>query len=153
MTEQVFIENQLLHVPYPPYGHDLAPPNFWLFGRIKTGLADRSFAEPDELLEGVREFLEGISAAELTAVFEGWIDRVRWVIEHNEQYYRSSMLYNQFQFPIASPWLCRKNILIRLNFHPQRLFRHSGVSFPCQNVRFSAEHDVPPTARPLYRRQ
>jgi hypothetical protein len=77
VTKQFFIENQLLHVSHPPDSPDLAPSDFWLFGRIKTGLAGRSFAEPEELLEGVREFLEGIPAVELTEVFEGWIDRVR----------------------------------------------------------------------------
>jgi hypothetical protein len=87
--EQFSIENQLLHVPNPPYSPDLAPSNFWLLGRIKTGLAGRSFAEPEEASEGVREFLEGIPVAELMAVFEGWIDRVRWVIAHNRQYYIS----------------------------------------------------------------
>jgi hypothetical protein len=47
------------------------PSDFWLFRCIKTGLAGRSFAEPKELfelLEDVREFLEGIPAAELIAV-------------------------------------------------------------------------------------
>jgi hypothetical protein len=29
------------------------PSDFWLFGRIKTGFAGRSFAELEELLEGV----------------------------------------------------------------------------------------------------
>jgi hypothetical protein len=72
----IFIENQLLHVPRPPYRLDLAPSDFWLFRCIKTGLPGRSFDEPEELLEGIREFLEEILAAELTAVFEGWIDRV-----------------------------------------------------------------------------
>jgi hypothetical protein len=67
----------------------LASSDFWLFWRIKIGLAGRSFAEPEELFEDVREFLEEIPAAELMAVFEGWIDRVRWVIAHNGQY-RSS---------------------------------------------------------------
>jgi hypothetical protein len=50
---------------------------------MMTGLAGRSFAEPEELLElleGVREFLEVIPAAELTAGFEGWIDQVKWVV-------------------------------------------------------------------------
>jgi hypothetical protein len=45
--------------------------NFWLFKCIKTGLAGRSFAQPEELFEGVPEFLEGIPANELRAVFEG----------------------------------------------------------------------------------
>jgi hypothetical protein len=86
VTEQFLIENQLLHVPHPPCSPDLDPSDFWLFGRIKAGLGGRSFAEPEVLLEfseGVREFLEGIPAAELTEVFEGWVDRVRWVIAHN----------------------------------------------------------------------
>jgi hypothetical protein len=53
VTEQFFVENQVLHVPHSPYGPNLAPSDFWLFERIKTGLADRSFAEPEELLKGV----------------------------------------------------------------------------------------------------
>jgi hypothetical protein len=71
VMELFFVENQLLHVPHPTYSPDLAPSDFWLFARIKTGPAGRSFAESEKLLEGVREFLEGIHAAELMAVFDG----------------------------------------------------------------------------------
>jgi hypothetical protein len=67
----------------------LASSGFWLFGHIETGLGGRGFAEPDELFEGIQKFLEGIPAAKLTAVFEGWIDRVRWVIAHSGQCYRN----------------------------------------------------------------
>jgi hypothetical protein len=77
VTEQFLIESQLLHVSHRLYSPDFAPSDFWLFGWIKTGLAGRSFAESEELLEGVREFLEGIPVAQLMAVLEGWIDRVR----------------------------------------------------------------------------
>jgi hypothetical protein len=55
--EQFFVENQPLHVPHPPYSPDLAPSDFWLFERIKTGLAGRSLAEPFENFW--REFLLG----------------------------------------------------------------------------------------------
>jgi hypothetical protein len=85
----VFIENRLLHVPLQPDRPDLAASDFWRFGRIKTELAGRSFPEPEELFEGVLEFLEGVPAAKLTAVSKGLIDRVRWVIAHNEQHYRN----------------------------------------------------------------
>jgi hypothetical protein len=85
VREQFSIENRLLHILSPPYNPDLGPSDFWPFGRVKTGLAGRSFAKPEELLEGGREFLEGIPAVELTAVFEGWIDRVRWMIAQNGQ--------------------------------------------------------------------
>jgi hypothetical protein len=49
--------------------------------------------------------MEGILAMELTAVFEGWIDQVRWVITQNGQYYSSQMPCNQSRFPIVRPWL------------------------------------------------
>jgi hypothetical protein len=48
VTEQFFIENQLLHVPDPPDSPDLASSDFWLFGHIKTGLTTRSFVESEE---------------------------------------------------------------------------------------------------------
>jgi hypothetical protein len=54
VTEQFLIENQLTHVLHPPYSPDLAPSDLWLFGRIKTELADQSFTEPEEFLEGVQ---------------------------------------------------------------------------------------------------
>jgi hypothetical protein len=87
VTEQFVIENQLMHVPRPPYSPDLAPSDFWLFRLIMTGLTGRRFAQPEEFCQGGREFLKGIPAAELTAVFEGWINRVGWVIAHNGQDY------------------------------------------------------------------
>jgi hypothetical protein len=87
INETVFIGNHLLYVLRAPHSPGIALWDFWLFGRIKTGLAGRGFVEPGALIEAVREFMEGIPAAELTAVFQGWIDRVRWVIAHNRQYY------------------------------------------------------------------
>jgi hypothetical protein len=85
VTEQFFIENQLPHVLHLSSILDLAPSDFWLFRRIKTGLAGRSFAEPEELFKGIREFMERIPTGELTAIFEGWVDQVRWVIGHDRQ--------------------------------------------------------------------
>jgi hypothetical protein len=55
-----------------------------------------------------------IPVAELTAVFEGWIDRVRWVIAHNGQYSSSRMLGNHLKSSIVRPRLCRKDTLIPL---------------------------------------
>jgi hypothetical protein len=42
--------------PYPPYSHDPAPPDFYLFGHIKKCVAGVSFEDADQLLaagEGV----------------------------------------------------------------------------------------------------
>jgi hypothetical protein len=52
---------------------NLVRSDFWLFGRIKIGLAGCRFANPEELFDDIREFLEGIPAGDLM-FFEGWID-------------------------------------------------------------------------------
>jgi hypothetical protein len=75
--ERFFTENEMLHVLPSPYRPNLALSDFWLFGHMEIGLAYPRFAEPDELFEAVLEFLEKIPADALTAVFEGWINRVR----------------------------------------------------------------------------
>jgi hypothetical protein len=49
-------ENFLVAVPRLPYSPDLPPSDFWLFGQIKTPLADHVFNDIDELLEAVMEF-------------------------------------------------------------------------------------------------
>jgi hypothetical protein len=89
VTALFISENQLLYFPHPNYSSDLPKSEFWLFGRIKIELGGHSFAEPEELLECVRKYFEGIRADELTASFAGRIDRVRWVIIHHGQYYSS----------------------------------------------------------------
>jgi hypothetical protein len=61
VTEQFLIENQLLHVPHPPYSPHFAPSDFWLFGLIKTGLAREAWPSPinyEKVFENFwREFL------------------------------------------------------------------------------------------------
>jgi hypothetical protein len=80
MMDWFFTESQLLHFPQPPDSPNLTLSDFWLFGRRKARLTGHSFAEPEGLLEGPREFLEGISAHELRTIIESGISRARWVI-------------------------------------------------------------------------
>jgi hypothetical protein len=56
---------------------------------MKTAFAGSRFNEPETLLEGINDFLGSIQVSELTAVFHGWVERVRWAIVHNGDYYPS----------------------------------------------------------------
>jgi hypothetical protein len=73
VTEEFFNDNQIVHVPHPPYSPDLVPSDFWLFGRIKTALSGCNFMGPDELVLVINEILGSIPVKELKAVFEGWV--------------------------------------------------------------------------------
>jgi hypothetical protein len=46
--------------PHPPYSHDLAPSDFYLFGHIKRCLTGHSFEDVDQLLAAVEDGLERI---------------------------------------------------------------------------------------------
>jgi histone-lysine N-methyltransferase SETMAR len=87
VTEQFVGQNHISRVPQPAYSPDLAPSDFWLFGHLKTSLAGRMFDEPGELLDGIRSFLEEVRPSELQIVFSHWIERVRWVLANNGDYY------------------------------------------------------------------
>jgi hypothetical protein len=86
-TEQFITENHSGRVPHPPCGPDLAPLDLWLFGNVNTSLVGQTFDEPEQLLEGITEFLHEIQPPDLVAVFSHWVERVRWVLENNGDYY------------------------------------------------------------------
>jgi hypothetical protein len=88
VTEQSVEANHIMRIPHPPYSHDLAPSDFWLFGRIKLALAGAKFDEPGQLLNAVTEFLNTISVEERRAVFDEWVERVRWVTANEGVYYQ-----------------------------------------------------------------
>jgi hypothetical protein len=54
---------------------------------MKTALIGLRFTEPEAVLKGINDFLGRIEISELTAVFHGWVKRVRWIIEQNGDLY------------------------------------------------------------------
>jgi hypothetical protein len=54
---------------------------------VKASLVGQTFDEPDQLLEVITEFLNEIQPLGVVAVFSHWVERVRWVLENNGNYY------------------------------------------------------------------
>jgi histone-lysine N-methyltransferase SETMAR len=86
VAEQFLEANDIVRILHPPYSQDLAPSDFWLFVRIKIALAGAKFDEPEQLLHAITGFLNTISIEERRAVFEEWIERMRWVTENEGVY-------------------------------------------------------------------
>jgi hypothetical protein len=55
---------------------------------VKSALNGSKFEGPDELLQGIHDFLNEVRGSELMMVFQHSIERVRWVIEHDGDYYQ-----------------------------------------------------------------
>jgi hypothetical protein len=54
-----------MQAPYPTFSLDLAPSDFYIFGKPKMALMGARFANDDELLQSVMDMLNGISREEL----------------------------------------------------------------------------------------
>jgi hypothetical protein len=88
VAEQFLEANDILRILHPPYSQKRAASDFWLFGRLNTALAGAQFDELEQLLNAITEFLNSISVEELRAVFDKWVERVRWVTENEGVYYQ-----------------------------------------------------------------
>jgi hypothetical protein len=86
LSTRYFNENRMQSVPHPPYPHDLAPSDLYLFGYVKRCLAGFSFEDADQLLAAVKDVLERIEKMNLQAVFLKWMDRFRKCIATNGDY-------------------------------------------------------------------
>jgi hypothetical protein len=69
------------------YSPDLALSDFWLFGHMKIALQEHKFEEPEQLLEGIYDFMNDMQPSELIFVFRHWIERMQSAIEHDGDYY------------------------------------------------------------------
>jgi histone-lysine N-methyltransferase SETMAR len=73
-------------LPHPPYSPDIAPSDFYLFGRIKGMLVGKSFESREDLLSEVVKITKMIPRDELCRVFEEWKRRLVVVIESGGEY-------------------------------------------------------------------
>jgi histone-lysine N-methyltransferase SETMAR len=86
MIRNFFTRCGLRELDHPSYSPDLAPSDFYLFGKVKDQLIGESIQDEKEFLHEVVELLGSISTFELQNVFRNWIKRLEGVIEIHGQY-------------------------------------------------------------------
>jgi hypothetical protein len=59
-----------------------------MFGDFKVKLKDRHLQGPEEILAVFQELWYNITFEELQMVFESWRNRLRWIVEHDGEYFR-----------------------------------------------------------------
>ena len=79
MTMEKIQKIQFKRTPHPAYSPDIAPSDFYLFGRVKKELEGFEFEAPQEVFDKVIEILDGISYEERLSVFEAWQHRLDFV--------------------------------------------------------------------------
>lgn len=82
-----FLAQKKFTIPVnPAYSPDLAPSDFYLFGKLKNKFKGVIFESPDELESSIRYEFERIPKSELMSVFNGWIERLQRCIQIEGDY-------------------------------------------------------------------
>jgi hypothetical protein len=71
------------HLPFSP---DLAPSDFYFFGRLKTTMNGCLFEDENELLTSITSELNKISRETLETVFQEWVLRLEQCIDTGGEY-------------------------------------------------------------------
>ncbi|KAH0789239.1 histone-lysine N-methyltransferase SETMAR-like protein [Histomonas meleagridis] len=85
-TKKFAIKNGLSLCPHPAFSPDLAPSDFYLFGKVKNELKGSGFVSEDELFEAIKSILEKITRDELESVFREWERRLQACIDNGGDY-------------------------------------------------------------------
>jgi histone-lysine N-methyltransferase SETMAR len=85
-TASFLSSHRMKRAPHPPFSPDLAPSDFYLFGKVKTALNGAEFEDEQELLDGVMGILNGITRDELESVFEEWLARLDECVQRGGDY-------------------------------------------------------------------
>jgi hypothetical protein len=75
-------------MPHPAYSPDIAPSDFFLFGFLKEKLPEYHIPDRESLKSTIMHIFSEMPEETLVAVFETWPKRLKWVIEHNGEYFR-----------------------------------------------------------------
>jgi hypothetical protein len=76
-------------IDYPPSSPDLAPSDFYLFGKLKGALAGQECESTEELLLMIRGVTDSTGPGDLEPVFDAWERRPNECIQTKGEYIAS----------------------------------------------------------------
>uniref|UniRef100_A0A8C3CED1 Transposase n=1 Tax=Cairina moschata TaxID=8855 RepID=A0A8C3CED1_CAIMO len=80
-------QHKVAMLPQPPYSSDLAPPDFFLFPRIKSTLKGKHHASVEALQEAVTRELNSIPVQVFPEAYENWKTRWRQCVDAEGHYF------------------------------------------------------------------
>jgi hypothetical protein len=97
-----------MRAPHPAFSLDLAPSDFYRFGKLKMAVIGAAFAD-DERMQGIMEVFNGSSREELEAIFEEWLIRFDRCPQQNGEYVEWGNLIKMLSLSQLYPvWPCQK---------------------------------------------
>ena len=80
-------ENGITAAPHPPYSPDLAPSDFYLFGRLKEKLDFMEFTSAQEIIDWITHQFFAINVSERFRAFLEWEARLQTYMKLQGDYF------------------------------------------------------------------
>lgn len=87
MVKQYLAKHNVTTLEHPPYSPDLAPPDFYLFPRLKMALKGRRFADSSEVIENATERLKELSKTGFQECFQQLYERWNKCVDAGGEYF------------------------------------------------------------------
>jgi hypothetical protein len=79
---------KIFRASHPSYSPDISPYDCWMFGYFQGRQTDCDLQCPEEILTILQKSSDNVIFEEFQMVLESWRDRLRWIIEHDGEYFR-----------------------------------------------------------------
>jgi hypothetical protein len=79
---------KILRAPHPSYSPDISSYDYWMFGDFQGRQTDCDLQGPEDIPTRLQESSDNVIFEEFQMVLESWRDQLRWIIEHNGEYFR-----------------------------------------------------------------
>jgi hypothetical protein len=91
---------KIRRIPQPSYSPDIAPSDFFLFGYLKEKLIEYDIPDQERLKLAITHIFSVIGQETLITFFGTWIERLKWVIKHEGEYFHEKTKKNRNWFNI-----------------------------------------------------
>jgi histone-lysine N-methyltransferase SETMAR len=89
-SQDCIASSRARRLPHPAYSPDLAPSDFFAFGYLKEKLMEFDCVSRDALKDAITQIFDAIDKEVPLSMFTSWIKRLKWVIQHQGEYYHES---------------------------------------------------------------
>ena len=85
-VKQFLTDKHITTLEHPPYSHDLAPYDFYLFPKVKSVLKGTRCGSVDDVKKKTADVLKQLTEVDFPHVFDQWKTRLQQCISANGEY-------------------------------------------------------------------
>ena len=116
LTMDYLTKNRIVTIKHSSYSPDMAPCDFYLFGKLHLAMKGKRYADVDAIQKASTVILNAIQKDVLKKSFDNHLDRANRCIQREGDYFESAnkmitkenqkLVWNPFEFPLVCTHVC-----------------------------------------------